>query len=139
MEPRNSQVLLASKITRDLLSRRITKRLQRRNRELNVLQSILLKLNKMSASPFRPRRSLRVEVDMPVRLMKNAANIAHKRHEEEEEVFDNVQYFSGRLKDISEGGACLHTEMMAESSDLIKISSASPDILLPPLSAVLSR
>ena len=138
MEPRNSQVLLASKITRDLLSRSITKRLVRRNREPNVLQSILLKLKKMSDSPFRPRRSVRVEVDMPVRVMKCAANSGRNRNEEEE-AFDNVQYFSGRLKDISEGEACLHTEMMAESSDLIKISSASPDILLPPLSPVLSR
>lgn len=57
LEPRNFQVLLASKITRDVLSRSITKRLGRRNRELNVLQSILLKLKEMGGSPFRPRRS----------------------------------------------------------------------------------
>lgn len=69
---------------------------------------------------------------MPVRVIKHGDNSGHNRNEKEEEVFDNVQYLSGRLKDINEGGACLHTEMMAESGDLIKISSASPDILLPP-------
>ena len=89
----------------------------------------------MGANELTPRATVRVNADMRIWVAKKLQHAT--ADEEEEDVFTEINSVSGRLQDISEGGAALLTDLEFDRGDMIEFWSADPDITLSPITAII--
>ncbi|MEW6749650.1 MAG: PilZ domain-containing protein [Candidatus Latescibacterota bacterium] len=133
LAPQDADLLLASEQGRERLAGYIEKRLRRRERELEHLRGILAKLRLIRDQGIRERATVRVEANLPVWIVRKADTA--EAAEDEEDVYADVEQVSGRMLDVSEGGAAVAAELDAQPADLVELWSADADIWIPPVTA----
>ncbi len=133
-----SSDLLESDTGREYLLSNLEKRINRRQREIQLIRRIQTKLEKMGTNELTPRANVRVETDMRIWVAKKlqSAMVAEEDGEDGEDVFIEVEPISGRLQDISEGGAALTADLAVARGDMVEFWSADADILLSPVSSI---
>ena len=77
----------------------------------------------------------RIETDMRIWVAKKLQG-AMVAEEDGEDVFIEVEPISGRLQDISEGGAALTADLAVARGDMVEFWSADTDILLSPVTSI---
>jgi hypothetical protein len=128
LSPDDPESLLQTAAGRASLLADIDRRLQRRQREVQLLQQLREKLLRMATQPLRERTSIRVEVDIPVTVS------PHVRAADEGltvELPDPDAPAEGRLLDLSEGGAALSTQLPLETGDVVEIAPAGVAVYWP--------
>ena len=131
--------LLESAAGRDYLARDLEKRISRRQREIELIRRIQTKLEKMGADELTPRATVRVDADMRIWVAKKLQHslAPGEESEEGEDVFTEIEPVTGRLQDISEGGAALTANLPVDRGDMIEFWSADSDIVLSPITAII--
>ena len=94
-----------------------------------MIRRIQTKLEKMGTNELTPRANVRIETDMRIW----GAMVAEG---DGEDVFIEVEPISGRLQDISEGGAALTADLAVARGDMVEFWSAATDILLSPVTSI---
>ena len=139
LSPKMPQTLLATTTGMQYLKRNLATRIRKREKEAEMLKSILGKLERSEQGSFLDRETVRVSVDMQIWLVKKARprnGEAGPRPEAGEEFeLGDVQQNQGRLLDLSEGGAAIRVDMALEEGDVVEFGSADSQIWLPPISA----
>jgi hypothetical protein len=135
--PQDPDSLLSTDAGRERLSADVWERIQKREREVKLLQGIQEKLKLMRDNLLHERATVRVETDLAVWIVKKADVEEEPEAVEdvEEELFTDVEQVSGKLVDLSEGGAAVTAELEAKTDDLVELWSADADIWIPPITA----
>ena len=113
-----SSDLLESDTGREYLLSNLEKRINRRQREIQLIRRIQTKLEKMGTNELTPRANVRIETDMRIWVAKKLQG-AMVAEEDGEDVFIEVEPISGRLQDISEGGAALTADLAVAPRDTV--------------------
>ena len=113
-----SSDLLESVTGREYLLNNLEKRINRRQREIQLIRRIQTKLEKMGTNELIPRANVRIETDMRIWVAKKLQG-ATVAEEDSEDVFIEVEPISGRLQDISEGGAALTADLAVAPRDTV--------------------
>lgn len=131
--------LLESASGRDYLARDLAKRVSRRQREIELIRRIQIKLEKMGENDLTPRATMRVDADMRIWVAKKLQHSLADGEEDngDEDVFTEIEPVTGRLQDISEGGAALTANLPVDRGDMIEFWSADADIVLSPVTAII--
>ena len=130
-----SSDLLESDTGGEYLLNNLEKRINRRQREIQLIRRIQTKLEKMGTNELTPRANVRIETDMRIWVAKKLQG-AMVAEEDGEDVFIEVEPISGRLQDISEGGAALTADLAVARGDMVEFWSADTDILLSPVTSI---
>jgi len=130
-----SSDLLESDTGREYILSNLEKRINRRQREIQLIRRIQTKLEKMGTNELTPRANVRIETDMRIWVAKKLQG-AMVAEEDGEDVFIEVEPISGRLQDISEGGAALTADLAVARGDMVAFWSADTDILLSPVTSI---
>ena len=130
-----SSDLLESDTGREYLLSNLEKRINRRQREIQLIRRIQTKLEKMGTNELTPRANVRIETDMRIWVAKKLQG-AMVAEEDGEDVFIEVEPISGRLQDISERGAALTADLAVARGDMVEFWSADTDILLSPVTSI---
>jgi hypothetical protein len=137
LSPRQPESLLTTSSGRELLVVDIKKRIHRRRLEIEVLQQLQEKLERMNSTALHERESVRVETDLPVWITRKVQYRGSLP--EGKEVFPEAEPIHGQLIDLGEGGAALNTELEIGEGDLVEIWSADPEIWIPNVAAGVVR
>jgi len=137
ISPQDPDSLLSTDAGRERLSADVWERIRKREREVKLLQGIQAKLKLMRDNQLHERATVRVDTDLAVWIVKKAEPEEEPEDVEggEEELFTDVEQVSGKLVDLSEGGAAVTAELEAEADDLVELWSADADIWIPPITA----
>jgi len=135
LAPKASLNLLNSGQGREFLMGDLEKGIVQRGREIKVLGRIKQRLEALRASDVHEREWVRVDANIAVWVSKqgltNQDMAALVDDEDEAEgVFTNLDSVSGRLLDISEGGAAIDIEMDVGRGDQVQFWSGDPRIVL---------
>lgn len=108
--PKSPQNLLTTSTGLDYLMADLQKRAERRRKEIDMLEKLHARLTTLRQQDVHERESIRVEADMPIWVVEkkdpSQAELTLVEDEEDLETgFDNLESVTGRLIDISEGGA----------------------------------
>jgi hypothetical protein len=135
--PQDPDSVLSTDAGRERLSADVWERISKREREVKLLQGIQDKLKLMRDNQLHERATVRVETDLAVWIVKKAdvEEDVEDMEEVEEELFTDVEQVSGKLMDLSEGGAAVIVELEAGTDDLVELWSADADIWIPPITA----
>ena len=128
---------LSASSGREFLVVDIKTRIRRRRLEIEALQQLQEKLERMNSAILHARESVRVETDLPVWITRKVQYSGSLP--EGEEVFPEAQPVHGQLIDLSEGGSALSTELDIDEGDLVEIWSADPEIWIPTVAAGVVR
>jgi len=136
LAPKAPGSLLATTAGREYLISDVTKRARRREREIAMLQSVLDRLEKSRKGHHQSRDTVRVDADLAIWFVqKMPANGPPEESEGEEEPLLNAEPISGRLIDLSEGGAAVTVDLPLSDGEMVEFWSADTRIWIPPLSA----
>ncbi len=142
LTPKTPHNLLVTGSGQDYLIADLDKRIAQRQREARLLERIKGKIQKMQGRDVHERESIRVEADMPIWVVKKGSQASlepealvedEEAAEEEEDFFSNIESVSGRLVDISEGGAALRVNLGLKKGDRLTFWSADNQIVLAEL------
>jgi len=137
LSPKKPESLLTTSSGRELLVVDIKKRIHRRRLEIETLQRLQEKLERMNSATLQARESVRVETDLPVWITRKVQYSGSLP--EGEEVFLEAEPVHGQLIDLGEGGAALSTELGIDEGDLVEVWSADPEIWIPNVAAGVVR
>lgn len=139
LSPKKPETLLATTTGLQYLKRDLTARIRKREKETEMLKSVLGKLERSEGRSYHDRETLRVRVDLPIWLVKKRnADAPPGAADPEVDSFD-VDQIHGQLLDLSEGGAAIRVDMHLEEGDLVEFGSADSQIWLPPIHAEVVR
>jgi hypothetical protein len=137
LAPKASLNLLNSGQGREFLMGDLEKGIVQRGREIKVLGRIKQRLEALRASDVHEREWVRVDANIAVWVSKQgltnqdmAALVDDEDEAEGEGLFANLDSVSGRLLDISEGGAAIDIEMDVGRGDQVQFWSGDPRIVL---------
>ncbi|MFP6647466.1 MAG: PilZ domain-containing protein [Candidatus Latescibacterota bacterium] len=137
LAPKSPLNLLNSVQGREFLMGDLKKRIVQRGREIKVLGRIKQRLEALRASDVHEREWVRVDANIAVWVSKQgltnqetAALVDDEDEAEGEGLFANLDSVSGRLLDISEGGAAIDIEMDVGRGDQVQFWSGDPRIVL---------
>ena len=141
LTPKTPHNLLITGTGQEYLMSDLDKRISRRQREARLLERIKTKIEKMRGRDVHERESVRVEADMPIWVLKKGgpppdepeALVEDEEAIEEEDFFANLESVSGRLLDISEGGAAIRVDLGLQKGDKVTFWSADNQIVLSEL------
>lgn len=133
LAPRSPGTLLANRSGRENLVNDLGKRIRRRQRELDLLNSMLGKLEVAGEDHYHARDTIRVEANIPIWFVQKLQ--ADDPAEGGDEGLVNMEPVSGRLVDLSEGGAAVAVDLPLSPGEMIEFWSADTQIWIPPLSA----
>lgn len=141
LTPKTPHNLLITGTGQEYLMSDLDKRIARRQREARLLERIKDKIEKMRGRDVHERESMRVEADMPIWVIKKGgrpaeepeALVEDEEATEEEDFFANLESVSGRLVDISEGGAAISVDLALKKGDRVTFWSADNKIVLSEL------
>ncbi|MBT6145634.1 MAG: PilZ domain-containing protein [Gemmatimonadetes bacterium] len=120
--------ILATGSGRQFLTADLRKRIRRREKEIALLAGILQKLGARSDHEFHERSFVRVDAQIAIWLVQ-------KTDEEtapDDDVIVDITPISGRLSDLSEGGAAICANVELSAGDVVEIWSADSQYWLPP-------
>ena len=107
----------------------VSDRIRRRQREIEVMGSLLDKVGRMEQQDIRERDDVRVQAEIALWI------IAKNSTEDPEDDFaDGAEQIAGRLVDLSTGGAAIRADLTVEEGALLEFWSADPHVWLPPTS-----
>jgi hypothetical protein len=136
LAPKAPLNLLNSGQGREFMMADLEKRIGRREREIKVLGRIKLCLEALRSSDVHEREWVRVDANIAVWVSKQGltgqemvALVDDEDEAESEGLFANLDSVSGRLLDISEGGAAIDIEMDVERGDQVQFWSGDPNII----------
>jgi hypothetical protein len=133
ISPQMPANLLTTPSGREYLIGDVQHRIEQREREVTLLQSLYDKLGRISAQKIHERDSVRVEADLPVWIV--------QRGQEQRAVpagaddVADIDPAAGQMLDISEGGAAIAADLGAKRGDTIEFWSADSDVWIPPVMA----
>ena len=137
LAPKSPANLLKSGSGREYLIGDLERRIGRREREIKVLGRIKERLIVLREQDVHERETARVEANIAVWVSKRglsreemAALVEDEDEAEAEAMFGNLDSVSGKLLDISEGGAAIEVEIEVARGDQIQFWSGSPQIVL---------
>lgn len=137
LAPKSPLNLLNSGQGREFLMGDLEKGIVQRGREIKVLGRIKQRLEALRASDVHEREWVRVDANIAVWVSKQgltnqetAALVDDEDEAEGEGLFANLDSVSGRLLDISEGGAAIDIEMDVGRGDQVQFWSGDPRIVL---------
>ena len=137
LAPKSPLNLLNSGQGREFLMGDLEKGIVQRGREIKVLGRIKQRLEALRASDVHQREWVRVDANIAVWVSKQgltnqetAALVDTDDETEGEGLFANLDSVSGRLLDISEGGAAIESEMDVGRGDQVQFWSGDPRIVL---------
>jgi hypothetical protein len=133
LSPQRPENLLTTPSGRQFLMADLEKRIRRREREIGTLNSIQAKLEQMRDSQTHERGSLRVDADLPIWIVRKAQPGA--AGPQAEEALVNIEPVTGRLADISEGGAAATADLDVYPGDVAELWSTETGIWIPPITA----
>jgi len=117
----------------------LDKRIHSRQREMRLLEKIKEEIFNMHGRDVHERESVRVEADMPIWVVKKSTQAPEEAAplvedeeaaEEDEDVFSNIESVSGKLVDISEGGAAIRVDLGLKKGDTVTFWSADNQIVM---------
>ncbi len=136
LSPKTPEALLATTSGVQCLKRDLAARIHKREKETEMLKSVLGKLEHSEGRSYHDRETLRVTVDLPIWLVKKGKAHAEFSHPGDPEVESfEVDQIHGQLQDLSEGGAAIRVDLPLEDGDLVEFGSADSQIWLPPIHA----
>ena len=138
LAPKSPGSLLSTSAGREYLISDVSKRARRREREIAMLQSMLDRLEQSRKGHHQSRDTVRVDADLAIWFVqKMSANGPPEEGEGdgEEESLLNAEPVSGRLIDLSEGGAAVTVDLPLSAGEIVEFWSADTRIWIPPLSA----
>jgi hypothetical protein len=142
LAPKSPLNLLNSSQGREYLISDLERRIASREREVKTLGRLKERLAALRESDVHERNSVRVEAGITVWVSKRgltnqelAALVDDEDEAEGEGMFANLDSVSGRLLDISEGGAAIEVDMEIVRGDQVQFWSGDPKILLGETSA----
>ena len=137
LAPKSPLNLLNSGQGREFLMGNLEKGIVQRGREIKVLGRIKERPEALGASDVHEREWVRVDANIAVWVSKQgltnqetAALVDDEDEAEGEGLFANLDSVSGRLLDISEGGAAIDIEMDVGRGDQVQFWSGDPRIVL---------
>jgi hypothetical protein len=137
LAPKSPLNLLNSGQGRKYLQGDLERRIERRRKEVAVLERIVQRLDALRESDVHERETVRVDANIAVWVSRrglSAPEIAALVEEEDEAegagVFANLDSVSGRLLDISEGGAAVHVDLQVARGEQVHIWSGDPRVIL---------
>jgi len=134
LSPKSPGSLLETTAGREYLISDVTKRTRRREREVTMLQSMLDRLEQSRKGHHQSRDTVRVDADLAIWFVqKMPANGPLEEGEGEEEALLNAEPVSGRLIDLSEGGAAVTVDLPLSAGEMVEFWSADTKIWIPPL------
>ncbi|MDA0338075.1 MAG: PilZ domain-containing protein [bacterium] len=142
LAPKSPLNLFNSSQGREYLISDLERRIATREREIKTLVRLKERLAALRESDVHERNSVRVEAGIAVWVSKRglsnqemAALVDDEDEAEGEGMFANLDSVSGRLLDISEGGAAIEVDMDIVRGDQVRFWSGDPKILLGETSA----
>ena len=132
LQPEAPVSLLTTDAGREKLSADVSARIHRREREIQLLQGILDKLDLMRERDLRERATVRVDTDLPIWIVERPAEDSDA---EDVEVFADEEQVAGQLINLSEGGAAVRAVLDAGVNEVIELWSADQSVWIPPLTA----
>ncbi|MFH1568896.1 MAG: PilZ domain-containing protein [Gemmatimonadota bacterium] len=133
LAPRSPQSLLTSGSGRQRLIGDLDKRIRRREREVNLLNHMLQRLETARAGHYHARETIRVETDISIWFVQKVQT--EDAAAEGEETLVNMEPVTGRLLDLSEGGAAVAVDLPLNPGEMVEFWSADTQIWIPPLPA----
>ena len=137
LAPKSPLNLLNSGQGREFLMGDLEKGIVQRGREIKLLGRIKQRLEALRDSDVHQREWVRVDANIAVWVSKQgltnqetAALVDDEDEAEGEGLFANLDSVSGRLLDISEGGAAIDIEMDVGRGDQVQFWSGDPRIVL---------
>jgi hypothetical protein len=133
LSPQAPDNLLTTPGGRQFLMADLEKRIRRRQREVETLHGIQDKLEKMREEKSHDRAGIRVDADVPIWIVKKVqpgAGVAAG-----EDVLVNIEPVTGRLEDISEGGAAVRADLDVAVGDVAEMWSTETGVWIPPITA----
>ena len=137
LAPKSPLNLLNSGQGREFLIGDLERRIGRRQREIKLLGRIMERLQVLRTSDVHERESVRVDANIAVWVSKQgltnqemAALVDDEEEAEGEGMFANLDSVSGRLLDISEGGAAIEVDMGVDRGGQVQFWSGDPNVVL---------
>lgn len=137
LAPKSPLNLINSSQGREFLIGDLDKRMARREREVKLLGRLKQRLEALREGDVHERESVRVDANIAVWVSKRgltnqemSALVDDEDDAEGEGMFANLDSVSGRLLDISEGGAAIEVDMDASRGDQLQFWSGDPRIML---------
>lgn len=137
LAPKSPLNLLNSGQGRQFLIGDLERRVERRQREIDVLKRIVTRLEALRESDVHERESLRVDAGIAVWVSRKGltgadptALVEEDEPQDDDEMFTNLDSVSGKLIDISEGGAAVAVSIDAGRGDQVRIWSGDPRVVL---------
>ena len=137
LAPKSPLNLLNSGQGREFLMGDLEKGIVQRGREIKVLGRIKQRLEALGDSDVHEREWVRADANIAVWVSKQgltnqetAALVDDEDEAEGEGLFANLDSVSGRLLDISEGGAAIDIEMDVGRGDQVQFWSGDPRVVL---------
>lgn len=135
LSPEMSTALLTTPAGRFYLINDLQKRLRQREQELQVLEAIRDKLEKVRHHQLHERESVRVEADLPVWVAPKREYRGPGQEQEGDGLDIDLGQVAGQLLDLSEGGAALSTVLEVKRGDMVEFWSRDSEIWIPPITA----
>jgi len=135
LSPELSTALLTTPAGRFHLVNDLQKRIRQREREVQVLEGIREKLEKVRHNQLHERASVRVEADLPVWVARRENYGGPAQEQAGEDLFADVGQVAGQLLDLSEGGAALSAHLEVERGDVVEFWSRDAELWVPPIVA----
>ncbi len=132
LSPKHPDTLLSHKPGREYLVKDLVRRVRRREREIDMLESMVGKLQRAAEGVQQSRDTVRVDADIPVWLV---SKTQHDSVVDEGEELVNIEPVAGRLLDLSEGGAAVSADLPLSPGDRVEFWSADTQIWIPPIPA----
>jgi len=133
LAPKSPGSLLVSRTGRGNLVGDLDKRIRHRQRELDLLNRMLDRLEVAREDHYHARETIRVEAAIAIWFVQKVQ--ADNPAEDEEEGLVNLEPVSGQLVDLSEGGAAISVDLPLTPGEMVEFWSADTQIWIPPLPA----
>lgn len=133
LAPKAPAALLVSRSGRETLVGDVAKRIRHRQREVALLKSMLSRLEVARADHYHARETIRVEADIAIWFVQKVQ--ADNPAEDDDEGLVNLEPVSGRLRDLSEGGAAVSVDLPLSPGERVEFWSADTEVWIPPLPA----
>lgn len=120
--------VLATGSGRQFLTADLRRRVHRREKEIALLTGILQKLGARADHDFHERAGIRVEADIAIWMVRKSDD----EPSTDDEVVVDIAPTSGRLVDLSEGGAAILATTDLVAGDVVEFWSADSQYWIPP-------
>lgn len=113
----------------------LQKRIRQREREVQVLEGLREKLDKVRQNKLHERESVRVEADLPVWVAKKENYRGPGQEQDDLDLLAETGQVAGQLLDLSEGGAALSTHLEVARGEMVEFWSRDAELWIPPIVA----